>query len=453
MTVRVLVRPGRYYDSVTLMAISQRLRALPGVERASVAMGTPLNLQQIAESFGAAVTATPGDVVVAVAAASEADCEAAVAAAEQELSGRAQPAGTGGRRAAPRSVAAALRGGFAADLALVSVPGEYAAREARLALEQGLDVMLFSNNVPVADEVRLKRLALEQGRLLMGPDCGTAILNGVGLGFANAIRPGNIGIVAASGTGAQELSCLIDRLGGGVSQLIGVGGRDLSEAVGGLMTLEAIRRLQADPGTERIVVVSKPPGHSVAERVAAALEAPGGKPYALCLLDRFSLDEAAEAATGCTLAFGDHVAVGRARGPRALGLFTGGTLCSQARQILGDRAELIDLGEDRFTQGRPHPMIDPSYRAELLRDCRADLVLLDVVLGHGAHPDPAGALASAMRAAAAAGTVIVASVTGTEADPQGYSRQAAALREAGAAVAPTARLAALAAKEALARRW
>ncbi|HWI61560.1 MAG TPA: FdrA family protein [Symbiobacteriaceae bacterium] len=445
MTARVRVLTGRYFDSVALMAVSQRLRALPGVERAAVVMGTPLNLEQLASFVDDLPAAGAADVVVAVAASDGAAADAALAEAERGL---VSPVASGSRREAPRSVAAALRSGFAADLAVVSVPGEYAAREARLALEQGLDVMLFSNNVAVADEVALKRLALERGRLLMGPDCGTAILDGVGLGFANAVRRGRIGIVAASGTGAQELSCLIDRLGAGVSQLIGVGGRDLSDAVGGLMTLEAIRRLQADPETERIVVVSKPPGHSVAERVAAALEVPGGKPYVLCLLDRFSLDEAAVQATGCALAF-ELPALPRAEG-HALGLFSGGTLCSQARLILGGRAELIDLGEDRYTRGRPHPMIDPSSRVELLFSRNVGLFLLDVVLGYGAHPDPAGALAPAIRSAVGGGAVVVASVTGTEADPQGYSRQVATLREAGAVVAPTARLAALAAKEALA---
>lgn len=447
MSERVRVWSGRYFDSVTLMAVSAKLRGLPGMKRAAVMMGTPMNLAQLSEAgfeLPAGLTAT--DVVVAVAGASAEAADGALAEAERLLEGPAGAMGVGGGRVTTGG------GGpgpdFRADLAMISVPGEYAAREARLALEQGLDVMLFSNNVSVADEVRLKRLALERGRLLMGPDCGTAILDGAGLGFANAVRRGGIGIVAASGTGAQELSCLIDRLGGGVSQLIGVGGRDLSDAVGGLMTLAAIERLQADPATEKVVVVSKPPGHSVAERTAAALEAPGGKPYVLCLLDRFSLDEAAEAAVGRVL--------GAAPPPlpkvegRALGLFSGGTLCSQARLVLGDRAELIDLGDDRYTRGRPHPMIDPSYRVELLGQAGAGLLLLDVVLGYGAHPDMAGALAPAIREAVARGCVVVASVTGTEADPQVRSRQVAALREAGAVVAETARLAALAAKEALA---
>jgi FdrA protein len=450
---RVRVWSGRYFDSVTLMAVSAKLRGLPGVERAAVMMGTPMNVGQLSEAgFGLPEGLTATDVVVAVAGVSEEATERALGEAQRLLDGPAGGLVNGGGRGvgAGRAVSGgrAPETAFQADLAMISVPGEYAAREARLALERGQDVMLFSNNVSLADEVRLKRLALERGRLLMGPDCGTAILDGAGLGFANAVRPGSIGIVAASGTGAQELSCLIDRLGGGVSQLFGVGGRDLSDAVGGLMTLAAIERLQADPATEQIVVVSKPPGHSVAERTAAALEAPGGKPYVLCLLDRFSLDEAAEAAVGRKLGAMPPV-LPRVEG-RALGLFSGGTLCSQARLVLGDGAELIDLGDDRYTRGRPHPMIDPSYRAELLAKTEAGLVLLDVVLGYGAHPDMAGALAPAIRGAVDRGCVVVASVTGTEADPQVRSGQVAILKEAGAVVAETARLAALAAKEALA---
>jgi FdrA protein len=325
---------------------------------------------------------------------------------------------------------------------MISVPGPYAAREARLALEAGCDVMLFSNNVSLADEVALKRLAVAKGRLLMGPDCGTAIIDGVGLGFANVVRRGAVGIVAASGTGAQELSCLLDRAGSGVSQMIGVGGRDLSAEVGGLITLAAIRRLQADPSTERIIVISKPPAPGVAEAVEAALAA-AGKPYRLCLLDRTPIDEDVPASPY-------HIDAKVSR--KAYGLFSGGTLCSQARLALGALAELIDLGEDRYTAGRPHPMIDPSYRIERMRELMTDagLFLLDVVLGHGAHPDPAGALAPVIREAVDWGVVIIASVTGTEADPQCRSVQEHRLRAAGARVAPTAWQAALAAKGVLA---
>jgi FdrA protein len=452
MNVRTLIRSGRYYDSVTLMAVSQRLRAAPGVAQAAVMMGTPLNKEQLDAAgllTAEAAAAQADDLVIAVAGDGASE---ALALVDEALAGGTRQSGGGGRPggygapgtpgAAPRTIEGARRGGFVADLAMISVPGEYAAREARLALEAGCDVMLFSNNVALADEVVLKRLAVARGRLLMGPDCGTAMLGGVGLGFANVVRKGPVGIVAASGTGAQELSCQLDRAGSGVSQIIGVGGRDLSAEVGGLMTLAAIQRLQADEATERIIVISKPPAPGVAEAVEAALGA-AGKPYRLCLLDRSPIDDEVPA--------GPSYRIDAKVSRKAYGLFSGGTLCSQARLALGSLAELIDLGEDRYTAGRPHPMIDPTYRIDLMRELMtgAGLFLLDVVLGYGAHPDPAGALAPVIREAVDWGIIVIASVTGTEADPQCRSVQEQRLRAAGARVAPTAWQAALAAKEVL----
>lgn len=455
MEKRVLVRPNTYHDSVSLMALSQQLSDMEGVSSAVVVMGTELN-KELLERVGLLTNevsgAGPTDLVIAVGAEGPAAAEAAVARAEVLLQGSATATGgEGGGMAAPRSVGAAARAMPGARLAMISVPGAYAAREARQALEAGLDVMLYSDNVSVEEEVRLKRLALSKGLLLMGPDCGTAIIDGVGLGFANAVRRGAIGIVAASGTGAQELSCLIDRLGAGVSQIIGTGGRDLSAAVGGLMTLEGLQRLQADPATAVIALVSKPPAPAVAEQVRAAAQA-GPKPVVLCLLGEESLDSAAvravALATGKTPALADQMepltlSSGRTE---VCGLFSGGTLCSQAKQILGPGARLIDLGDDEYTVGRPHPMIDPTLRRQRLLEEAANpklaVILLDIVLGYGAHPDPAGALSGAIREAVARGVAVVASVTGTEADPQGLSRQTEALRNAGAVVAPTARLAA-----------
>lgn len=459
MIARVLIRPNSYHDSVSLMAISRELLALPGVDNAVVAMGTPMNKELLAnvglltaEADGASAT----DLVIAVGADTAEKAEAALSRAGEMLNRR--PAVTTTTTAAPRSIAEAVRAEPDATLALISVPGTNAAREARLALEQGLDVMLYSDNVSIHEEVALKRLALDKGRLLMGPDCGTAIIDGVGLGFANVVRRGLIGVVAASGTGAQELTCLIDRLGSGISQVIGTGGRDGSAEVGGLMLMEGLRRLIADPGTQAIVVITKPPAPAVRERLIKA-GAEAGKPVGFCFLDG-SIDRvAAHAVSYVTgesvdalmdrLGYGEglpklRVSAGR---PKVLGLFAGGTLCSQAKRILdGTEAELIDLGDDQYTVGRPHPMIDPTLRIQRIRQAAKDpqvaYLLLDLVLGHGAHPDPAGALAPAIREAAEAGIAVVASVTGTEADPQRLSRQEAALQEAGATVLPTACLAA-----------
>src|SRR4030095_10708603 len=146
------------------------------------------------------------------------------------------------------SIALGLERAEDADIALISVPGDYAAAEALKALAQGLNVMLFFDNVAIADERAIKLYARARTLLVMGPDCGTAIVNGVPLGFANVVRRGDIGLVAASGTGLQEVTCRIHNLGGGISQAIGTGGRDLKDAGGGMPVLQgAAARAAAAP--------------------------------------------------------------------------------------------------------------------------------------------------------------------------------------------------------------
>ncbi|MCD6041708.1 MAG: sucD 2, partial [Burkholderiales bacterium] len=328
-----------------------------------------------------------------------------------------------------------------ANLALISVPGDFAAAEARKALEAGLHAMVFSSGVPLEEEVALKRLAREKGLLLMGPDCGTALIGGTPLAFGNVVARGDIGIVSASGTGLQEVSCLVDRLGAGVSHGIGVGGRDLDERVGALGTLAAIDALEKDAATRTIVLISKPPAPRVAEQVLARL-AQCKKRSVVCFLGLErpglapTLRDAAEMATGKKLAR-ETPAPGRAAG-RVEGLYCGGTLCSEAEIIFRRRGRsghrFVDLGDDRHTRGRPHPMIDPEIRNEHVARAIADpavgVILVDVVLGYGAHGDPAGILLKQ-------GKTMVASVTGTEKDPQLRSRQVAKLRDAGVVVAPS----------------
>jgi succinyl-CoA synthetase alpha subunit len=363
------------------------------------------------------------------------------------------------------------------NLALISVPGDFAAAEARKALRRGLHVMIFSDNVPVAEEVALKSEARELGRLLMGPDCGTAIINGVPLAFANKVPRGNIGLIGASGTGLQEISCLIARGGGGISQAIGVGGRDLSEAVGGITTLMALEALDADPETAHIVLVSKPPSAQVAARVMARIGA-SDKTFTVCFIgaDEFQLPKNAFLATTLKAAAENALggreigagfdasggALARRKG-KAVGLFAGGTLSAEAQVVFRAAGEpvasnapipgvpgleeanaghpMIDLGADEYTRGRPHPMIDPSVRDQALQDALADasvaVVLLDLVLGFGAHGDPAGHLVRILEDRPAAGPIIIASATGTEEDPQPRSAQVAGLEAAGVLVAPS----------------
>ncbi len=465
------MRRGHYADSVALMRVSRALSALAGVASASLLIGTPSNKALLRESGLLAAEgeeARPDDLLIAIRASSAAAAAAAMTEAERMLEQR--PGGTGGRLPRSRAFASALASLPQPNLALISVPGAFAAAEARRALEAGLHVMMFSDNVALADEVALKQLAIGKGLLMMGPDCGTAIVGGEPLAFANAVPRGGIGLVSASGTGLQEVSSLIARAGGGVSQAIGVGGRDLSDEVGGLMSLAALDALDADAATRHIVVISKPPSARVAKKLLARVGR-SRKPFTICLLGARgarlprnaafapTLLAAAEHATGKRIASKEKSAAAARKG-WVRGLFCGGTLCAEAQLVLleagfavGSNAPvpdarrsagraaghlLLDLGADEYTQGRPHPMIDPEARnallAEALADPRVAVVLLDVVIGYGAHGDPAGLVAGVMERAKHRRALVIASVTGTEADPQGYARQAARLRQAGVLV-------------------
>lgn len=470
MAVLAQVRKNTYYDSVTLMALTQKLAARPGVEEAVAVMGTPMNKELLA-GVGLltpeAAACGPDDLVVAVRAASEAaaaDALASFAGAATGSAGEKKAAG------AYATLEAAVRHLPGANLAVISVPGAYAAREARAALNQGLHVMLFSDNVAIEDEIALKRLAHDKGLLMMGPDCGTAIVNGVALCFANAVRRGGIGVVGASGTGTQEVTVHVYRLGGGVSQVLGTGGRDLSAAVGGIMMLDGLAALGRDPDTSVVVLVSKPPAPEVAGKIYEAIRA-CPKPVVTCFVGGQAaaganyaptLEEAARAAVALARgeappaavcrheALEEMAAVARAKlapGQRTVrGLFCGGTLCQEAAYLVpGGEHVFIDLGDDEYTVGKPHPMIDPSLRLphiiEAARDPAVAVVLLDVVLGYGAHPDPAGvtapAIAEAREIARAAGRhlEVIAYVCGTDADRQGKADQEAVLAAAGATLA------------------
>lgn len=468
MTSALELRRGTYRDSVTLMQVSRAVKGVEGVEDAFVAMATALNLGLLTTmGFEAPEDAGPNDMIVAIRAKGGAALESACARVEEALAAAVAPAPSGPSAGpVPRTVDT-VEG---ATLALVSVAGPYVFAEAAAALESGLDVMIFSDNVPVAQEVLLKDRARAQGRVVMGPDCGTAVIGGAGLGFANTVRPGPVGIVAASGTGSQQLMCLLHAGGAGISHCIGVGGRDLSEEVGARSTLQALSLLDDDPATELIIVVSKPPAPGVAAEVAR-YAAGLGTPVELALLGA-GQDDLTRVAARTLEALGTprpdrwpSWMPDRAPAPRrgALrGLFCGGTLCDEAMVIasetLGpvasniplepDRAlpaglrssghYMIDFGDDGLTAGRPHPMIDPSLRrerlAEVLAEPETGAVLLDVVLGHGAHPDPAAEIAATLRAAGEGSPPVVVSLCGTDLDGQGFAAQAHTLTAAGAEV-------------------
>jgi FdrA protein len=479
VTTTIDLRHGVYRDSVKLMQISRALSGAHGVQAALVAMATPLNLDllpRLGIDASATAAATPNDLLVALRTDDDATMTAALGLLEELLAARDAQSGSDGFGApvAPRTTGSALKRS-GAGLAVISVPGRNAFVEAMDALRAGASVMVFSDNVAVEEEIALKDEATRRGSLVMGPDCGTAIVGGVGLGFANVMRPGPVGLVAASGTGAQQICALLDAAGVGVSAVLGTGGRDLSQAVAARSTLRALEMLDEHPQTELVVVLSKPPAAEVATLVRDAVSRMR-TPTIVGFLGRGESDltvvngRILSALGQPSLDAPEWSAPGerRPRQGKLRGLFSGGTLCDEAMLIAAEllgpihsnipldpawalgpdlRDEghvMIDFGDDRLTQGRPHPMIDWTLRLERLAQEAADpacaVVLLDVVLGYGSHDAPASVLAPALRngreRAAAAGRdlAVVVSLTGTEGDPQGLVATARALQETGASV-------------------
>ena len=486
MTDLVEVRRGAYYDSVSLMQVSKAVRDAPGISAALVAMATDLNTDLLTGmGFTVAEAVGPNDMLVAFRGDDQSAIEAGRSALDAALAGlKAAGASAGGFGEAPppRTLGtAASRSG--ANLALISVPGVNAFVEAMDAVTSGVSVVLFSDNVSVEQEIALKDAAATADVLVMGPDCGTAVVAGVALGFANLVRAGSVGLVAASGTGAQQVMCLLDIAGVGMSHCLGVGGRDLSSAVNGRSTRQALAALAADPSTESIIVVSKPPA---AEVLAAIQSYAGtlGKPvhWAILGAGRPDLTAAVEAALPTSAAdipvwpqwisesqIEASIDTKAKRSNGFLrGLFCGGTLADEAMIIASKRLgpirsniplspelalgpdlncdshAVIDFGDDRLTRGRPHPMIDPSLRLERIAvegdDPTCAVLLLDLVLGFGSHPDPAEELAAAIAAAREAAASdgrelpVVVSLIGVENDPQGLTSCAETLQASGASV-------------------
>ena len=496
MPVKVVIRKNTYFDSVSLMSLSTKANLIDGIEQAVVAMGTEMNkgVLRNVDLFTPEVDgAGNGDLLIVIKAPTIERCDSALTEVETLLEKRDKPRSGGEIRYA--TLDSAVHQVAEANLAIISVPGEYAAREARKALDSNLHVLLFSDNMSVDDEVALKQAAHAKGLLVMGPDCGTAILGQVGLCFANAVRRGNIGIVAASGTGSQEVSVRIHDFGGGITQLIGTGGRDLSERVGGIMMIDGLRALAEDPATEVIVLVSKPPAKVVEQKVLAEIKG-CNKPVVVCFLGG-SEESVAQAGghfarTTKEAALKAVVLAGKKEDeidPRALnqpliaevrgklapgqqyirGLMCGGTLCDElmfiAREkypdvysnIAKDPAHrlqdvdasqahtFVDFGDDEFTRGKPHPMIDPSLRIErLLREAKdpsVGVIVMDFILGFGAHEDPVGvtlpAIVESKALAAREGRhlEILAYVLGTEDDTPSLSDQTRKLAAAGVTIA------------------
>ncbi|GAB4271756.1 MAG: acyl-CoA synthetase FdrA [Candidatus Rifleibacteriota bacterium] len=493
MVVQHQIRKQTYFDSVTLMLIGSQIKKLDGIENAVVGMGTDYNidslkrLEMYQESFK---DLTPNDLIICIKAKDEKSAANGIREVEKLLSSR-KKAGGSAQELPPSSFEEAASRLPDSNMVLISVPGEYAAREAEKALNANKHVMLFSDNVTIDQELRLKKIGVEKGLLVMGPDCGTAIINNVPLAFANAVRKGNIGLVAASGTGLQEVTSTIHRLGQGISQAIGVGGRDLSEKIGGLMTIMATRALAKDPETKVIVLISKPPAESVLEKVfdefkninkSIVVYFIGADPKVIeshGFVAATNLEDAAIKAAelagieSLETEYSDSLIGSLAAdvtmpAPLLRGLYSGGTLCDEAQRVLQpligeifsntpikgckEMADIykstgnciIDLGDDNFTRGKAHPMIDPGYRTERIvqefEDKNVGLIMFDVVLGYGSHPDMAGEMVASIKKArekTGRNPVLAACICGTPEDPQNYQKQKAILEEAGVFVFPT----------------
>jgi FdrA protein len=512
MTRHIDIRKNTYLDSVSLMSMSSEINELDGVTQAFIAMATPMNKEVVANLGiveSAIEAARPSDLMIILDVADD-SIEAVLADAENILT-RTSILKGGTSETRHRTLDSAFAAVPDANLVLISVNGAYAAREAKRALAAGKHVMIFSDNVRLEDEIELKARAHALGLLAMGPDCGTAIINGVGLAFANAVRRGSIGIVGASGTGSQEISVRVHDFGGGISQLIGTGGRDLSSEVGGIMMRDGIEALANDPATDVIVVVSKPPANEVAEKVLA-VAGEAGKPVVVCFLGS-SITQSGynnvqlvpgtkSAALAAVLATGveertldlhalNVPLIEEVRGKLGpeqryvRGLFCGGTLCDEAmftaqakfndvysniQQDAGRRLGALDLsrghtfldmGDDSFTDGRPHPMIDPSLRLRRLvqeaEDPEVGVIALDFIVGHGSHKDPVGVTIPSINEAKGKASArgqhleILGYVLGTDLDEPTVDGQIAKLEEAGVTIASSSTNLGLLAREFVAK--
>ncbi len=506
MKSKCLIKKNSYYDSVTLMIITKEVESVQGVENAVVVMGTEHNkelLNNVGLLNDETSAASPNDLIIAVKLEDDSIFDSIVQKVDELLNKKRSEAG---EDYYPPTLDSAVKHLPESNLVIISLPGQYAAAEAKKALLNDKHVLLFSDNVTIDQEKELKTIAVERGLLMMGPDCGTACINNVPLAFANVVKKGCIGIVGASGTGTQEIMVQIDKFGGGISQAIGTGGRDLKAEIGGLMMIQGIEALAADEETKVIVLVSKPPALEVAEKVLKVLKSTGKKAVVdfiggddKLVLDygfipAATLEEAAYKAVELCSKSVDEVlglevpeftkataevekavkaeASKLAKGQKYLiGLYSGGTLCDEALKLftkemgdiysniplkpelrLPENAEIykntaIDLGDDEYTVGRPHPMIDSYTRQQMIlkleKEQEAAILLLDVVLGYGSNEDPAGTLVEQIKSVKASFDArgqhlcVVAGICGTKGDPQDYSEQVRKLEAEGVVVLPS----------------
>ena len=483
--LKTIIQENSYKDSVVLMLLTNEISLMEGVNQVSIMMATPAN-KDIFDGAGLLTdevsNAKADDIAIVMEIDQEERVQEVLDAIEAFLN-KSNEKNKSKTYDVAKSWSQAEELLPEANLALFSIPGIYAAKEANKALDMGMHVFLFSDNVKIEDEVKLKEKAYEKGLLFMGPDSGTGIISGVPLAFTNKVRKGTIGIVGASGTGIQEVTSLIHKMGSGVSSAVGTGGRDLSEAVGAITMLDSLNHLSKQAETKVLVVISKPPAKSVKEKVENFLRSMTLPVVTLFLGEQpeynepniyhaYTLDEAAQAAV--KLSKGESVenldlknekesTTDKLNHKTIKGYYSGGTLAVEAAMLIEnalgleaptnhdkgimlqqDGYEIIDLGDDAYTQGRPHPMIDPHHRIMMiekaLEDDSTGIILFDLVLGYGSHEDMAGALAPSIlevqEKAKAQGKeiVFVASVCGTDMDPQNYGEQLEILENIGVKV-------------------
>lgn len=476
------IKENSYQDSINLMLLTNAVNTVEGVDRAQVMMGTDANkdLFKDAGLFNEDVAnAQPNDMVVAIDAESEAVLEEVMSEVESYLSDLSVKKDADATESVTnwKEATEALSD---ANIALISIPGIYAAAEIERALDDDKHAFVFSDNIPIEEEVRLKKKAHEKGLLVMGPDSGTGMISSVPLAFTNVIKPGNIGMVGASGTGIQEVTTIIDRLGGGVVNAVGVGGRDLSEEVGAITMLDTLAAMDTQDDVDVIVAISKPPAKAVRDKVVAMLHSLS-KPVVAIFLGEKPEQHEGSVHFAYTLEETAYMAVDLAKngkvqesyqqkldneaaaytvkeGKTVKGLYSGGTLASEAATLIAEALELgdlskeegyklkangfevMDLGDDMYTQGKPHPMIDPEVRVnkikEYAKDTDTGIILLDVVLGYGSHPDMAEALSPAISEAKEQNQDLqfIATVVGTQNDPQDYQKTKETLQNLGVLV-------------------
>jgi FdrA protein len=497
MARKIWIRKNEYFDSMVLMMVNHEISGLPGIRRAAILMATDNNkllLRNYDIPEEEMEEAGPADLIVVLETVHPSETEDALSLIEKRLKEKGRMVKRGKRFASLESAYQKLN---EANLALISIPGPFAAREARKALHRNMNVFLYSDNVPLQEEIRLKELAREKGLLLMGPDCGTALITGVGLGFANVVPGGPVGVVGASGSGIQEVCVLLNRFAHlGISHAIGVGGRDLSDQVQGISSFQALDLLNQDPRSECIILLSKPPSQEVSIRILKKIEEMS-KPVVVCFLGRETtmfrnrvgahvtmVNDLEGAVTATAEIMGRKISSGitevyeetkskalreaeKLRGGQRFlrGIYSGGTLCYESMAFLREHLSrihsnlylpgtirllessksfehtLLDMGDDEFTRGRVHPMINPTVIAERIRsesdDPTVGIILFDLLLGNGGHPDPSSVLAPAVLQAKEGAEkrgrylMVLSHVCGTDKDPQDLSRQEERLKQAG----------------------